>query len=262
MTQADPTLLRELNAMCDWWRAAGVDYDFADDATAWLGERPSAETAERPGKPTGDEQLASQRGDTTSPRHTAKSPPAAADLLGDSPPESLDAFREFWLTAPGLDAIGPRGRVPPCGESGVKLMVLVTDPEETDSDTLLSGPQGRLLDRMLGAMGYARDDIYLASALTRHTPMADTARLAASGMAAVTRLHINLAAPEKVIAFGSNILPLIGHELPKELTSLREINLVDPPIPLLVSEGFDSLMAMPRLKARFWRRWSEWSVER
>lgn len=139
-------------------------------------------------------------------------------------------------------------------------MVLVVEPEDGDTDKLLSGSQGRLLTHMLNAMGLTEDEVYVASALPRPTPMADTAAIAAAGMDAVTAYHVKLAAPQRVIAFGSNILPLIGHELPKDPLSLREINLVNSPVPLLVSEGLDSLMAMPRLKARFWRRWMEWSV--
>ncbi|MEL7218294.1 MAG: hypothetical protein AAGK01_07675, partial [Pseudomonadota bacterium] len=71
-----------------------------------------------------------------------------------------------------------------------------------------------------------------------------------------------LAAPKRILALGGNILPLIGHDLPKDPQSLREINLVNPPMPLLVSKALDSMMAMPQLKARFWRRWIEWSAER
>ncbi len=260
MSDTQPTLQQEIDAALEWWRAAGVDYDFADDATAWLADSAvggtvaeqasSAPTTNtQPPQPTGSAAVA------------APADVARADLLGDSPPQSLAEFRDFWLTAPGLDTIGPRGRVPPRGEGGAKLMILVVEPEDGDKDILLAGPQGRLLTKMLNAMGLSDQDIYLASTLPRPTPMADTAAIAAGGMDSVTAHHIKLAAPKRVLAFGGNILPLIGHELPKDPISLREINLVNPPKPLLVSEALESLMTMPRLKARFWRRWIEWSAE-
>ena len=259
MTEHHPTLSDDIHAMLDWWQAAGVDHDFTDDATAWL-----ADTDET-GQSTQDAKMApggqAQAGSHSGGEHTAKHKAAPViDLLGDSPPKDLAEFQEFWLTAPGLDAIGPRGRVPPRGAAKPKLMVLVVDPEEGDRETLLGGPQGRLLANMLSAMGIDEDDIYLASALPRHTPMADTDALVASGIGAVLAHHINLVGPERIIAFGSNIPSLLRHGVTKDETHLREINQNHASQIALVSEGLDSLMTMPRLKARFWRRWIECSA--
>ena len=252
-------LARDLAATLDWWRDAGVDLDFVDDATAWLRDDALAQAAE-------DEEQPPQR----THRDLAKAPqeePAFSapkvdriNLLGDSPPASLDAFHQFWLEAPGLDGIGPRGRIAPRGVERADLMVLVVDPEERDRDTLLSGPQGELLANILRAMGLTGDHSYIASALPRHTPMADTEAIAHSGMDAVLALHIKLAKPKRIVAFGANILPLLGHDRAQDIISLREINHDGATTPLLVSEGLDSLMSMPRLKARFWRRCMEWSA--
>ena len=172
----------------------------------------------------------------------------------------LTGFTES-MEAPGLDAIGPSGRIAARGNPNPQLMILVLDPEEQDRDELLTGPKGKLLANMLAAMGIGLEQTYFATALPRHTPVADTANLAASGMDRVTLHHIGLVSPQKLLIFGSDILPLIGQNVTKPETSLREINQNSAEVPLLVSEGLDSLMAMPRLKARFWRRWIEWSVE-
>ncbi|WP_298466799.1 uracil-DNA glycosylase family protein [uncultured Erythrobacter sp.] len=261
MTDSAPTLAQEFESALDWWSAAGVDSDFTDDATAWLLEKLEQEGSSGQSKATAGVAASEGISDSKS-AEPARAQPARLNLLGDSPPETLSEFREFWLTAPGLDPIGPRGRVSPRGDANAKLMVLAVEPEEGDRDRLFTGPQGQLLARMLNAMGLTEDEVYFASALPRPTPMADTASIAAAGMDAITAHHIKLAAPKSVLALGGNILPLIGHELPKDPSSLREINLVNPPTPLLVSEGLDSLMTMPRLKARFWRRWIEWSAKR
>ena len=140
-------------------------------------------------------------------------------------------------------------------------MILVVDPEQRDSEQLLSGPQGQLLERIITAMGIKEEAVYFASALPRSTPMADTAAIAASGMDKVTLHHVNLVSPQKLLALGSSIPPLLGHELTNDLSSLREINQNSRSVPMMVSEGLDSMMAMPRLKARFWRRWMEWSAD-
>lgn len=249
-------LANELASALDWWQEAGVDCEFTDDATDWLS----------PADQTKPEAAIKSPSKAAPDARTAPTPPPAklperADLLGPSPPGNLEEFRAFWMEAPGLDAIGPRGRVPPRGERGAKLMVLVTDPEDTDRDRLLSGPQGELLSQILKAMTISDTEVYFASALTRPTPMADTAAIGAGGMDAVTLHHIALAQPKAVLAFGLNILPLVGAGPPKEPASLREINLSDLPKPFMLTDGLDSLLAMPRLKARLWRRWIEWSAE-
>ena len=260
MTAATSPLAAELHAAFEWWRMAGVDLEFADDATDWLN---SANPADAPPPASTAPQAPEPRVQATRTPEPLpeKNPVERIDLLCETPPQTLAEFREWWMEAPGLDAIGPRGRIASRGPANAELMVLVIDPEESDRDRLLSGPQGRLLSRMLKAMGLDEEQTCIASALPRHTPMADTASLAARGMDAVTAHHIALAAPKRLLAFGGNILPLIGHELPKDAPSLREINQTSASVPVMVSEGLDSVLTMPRLKARFWRRWIEWSVE-
>lgn len=255
MTTPTPPTTRELQAGIDWWRNAGVDCDFADEVRVWL----RADDTGNEGAPETETRIEPAPDKETSQARPAPPAQERIDLLGDPPPQSLEEFRRFWLEAPGLDAIGPRGRIAPQGDTDAQLMVLVVDPEESDRDTLLSGMQGRLLDRILAAMGLTRENIYLASALPRHTPMADTRAIARGGMEQVTLHHIALAAPKRIIAFGSGILPLIGHDPAQEISSLREINHGSTTVPLLASEGLDSLMSMPRLKAKFWRRWIGWS---
>ena len=249
MIDQKPRLSDEITAAFAWWHDAGVDLDFTDDVTDWLAQPEVADE---------------QAGDAprrTSPPPKAEPAPAQqkVDLLGPNFPQDLTEFHNWWLEEPGLDPIGPRGRISPRGKAGSELMVLVVDPEAEDRDRLLSGPQGRLLARALTAMGMKEDQIYLASALPRHTPMADGAALAQAGYTEVLLHHIKLARPKKILAFGTNILPLLGHNAAQDPQSLREINHDGARVPLLVTEGLDSMLAMPRLKARFWRRWLEWT---
>lgn len=260
MTVQNPSLTGEIAATLEWWRAAGVDLDFADDATAWLGDAP-AQDAEALAQTAQDGNAIAGPGNAQPQSPEALKPAGPVDLLGESPPTTLEQFHEFWLSAPGLDTIGPRGRITPRGTANPEVMVLVIDPEATDRDRLLSGPLGQLVANMLGAMGIDEDATYFASALPRHTPMPDTAAAAQAGLGAILSLHIRLVAPKRLIAFGSNILPLLQHGITSGECSLREINQNAPSGNLMVSEGLDSLMAMPRLKTKFWRRWIEWSAQ-
>lgn len=139
-------------------------------------------------------------------------------------------------------------------------MVLVPQPEAGDGDALLSGPQGRLLANILAAMGIDESQAYIAAALPCHTPMADLATLAAGGMDAVTALHVSLAAPQRLLAFGAGLGPMLGANDASAEHPLQEINHAGRKTPAMLSETLDAMMDMPRLKARFWRRWIEWSA--
>jgi len=253
MTAAEPDLTSELSAYREWWRLAGVDLDFADDATAWLSEP-------EPTLPEPDIALSAGDSHAALPEEPLAEKSIRPDLLGDAPPETLDAFREWWLAAPGLDPIGPRGRVPPRGPAEAALMVLVVHPEEEDRDRLLAGAQGRLLEAILGAMGMTSRETYVASALPRFMPVADCAAETRRGMGEVLAHHIALAAPRRIVAFGAGLAALLGNDAEKDFGSLPIIHHKPSNVPALVSEDLESLMAMPKLKARFWRRWIEWSA--
>jgi len=257
-----PEIARELHAAFDWWRLSGVDCDFADDVTEWLRapeEKPSGRGAD------GDRAQGAQSPATRrEPLHGARAglrdlETPRSDLFGEEKPETLADFQRWWLDAPGLDTIGPRGRTPPRGPKDAELMVLVVDPEPGDVDVLLAGPQGELLANVLAAMGIPAERAYIASALPRHTPMADTIALAAGGMDDVTQHHIELASPQKLLALGTGTLPLLGLDAKEPDRYTRGTEGSWRTTPLLVSEGLDTMMAMPMLKARLWKRWIEWS---
>jgi DNA polymerase len=263
MSRPDLTLAREFEAALAWWHAAGVDCDYTDDVTALLGALPVE--APPPASQSGPQQgLRPPSGGPFAERRTPEplaTPLALSvmrrDILGESPPPDLASFRQWWMDAPELATPGSFVRVPPRGEAGAALMVLVPQPEEGDRERLLGGPEGRLLTAIIAATGLAESEVYLASALPCHMPLADLAALAAGGMDAVTAHHVGLVRPARVIAFGTGLAPMLGAAKEHDL---REFNYIGGKVPLLVSETLDALMNMPRLKARFWRRWMEWSA--
>lgn len=136
-------LTRELAAALEWWQDAGVENDFSDDATAWLESLKDMALEQSP-KPSGEPTPAAAQSGQKAPSSAPQPIVQRVDFFAEGKPQSLDAFREFWMSAPRIDAIGPRGRVPPRGLEGAEVMVLVVDPEQNDTDTLLSGPQGQL----------------------------------------------------------------------------------------------------------------------
>lgn len=269
MTEPDLSLAREFEAAIAWWHAAGVDCDFDDDVTAWLAEASMEAPAAPKGVTAGTSRSASSAQDQTQQAKQQTVPAAQApapalaptvvrrDLLGDSPPADLAAFHRWWLEAAELDDARLYPRIAPRGAEGAALMVLVPQPEEHDRDSLMDGPQGRLLGNILAAMGLDDNAVYLAAALPCYTPMADLAAIGAGGMDAVLAHHIALVQPKQLLVLGTGLSAMLGA---RDNQPLREINHSAGKVPVMVSETLDAIMDMPRLKARFWKRWIEWSV--
>jgi DNA polymerase len=232
-------------AALEWWREAGVDCSFHDAPTSWIAPPAPAGESGKPDLPTEPDRAAPQ----TEPPVTDRS----------RWPQDLDAFAAWWLSEPWLDGGRTPERVPPRGAQGAQLMCIVPEPEAIDSEHLLSGPQGKLLDAILAAMGIAPAERYIASVLPRHTPMADWQALAERGMGEVLAHHIALARPQRIIAFGGNILPLFGNDLPNSDENLRRFNHEGVSIPLLAASDLAVLLARPRAKARLWRQWLDWT---
>ena len=235
------SLADDYAAALAWWREAGVDLDYVEAPQAWLRE---PEIAKEPDPYPPPRSVPRPAAEPALERALARTPRAA--IGGDAArwPSDLEAFREFWLTEPSLDPLALTERVPPQGEAGAELMVLVAQPEEGDREALLSGEQGALLARILRAMGIEESAVYLASALPRVTPLPDWEDLAGRGLAALTRHHIALARPGRVIAFG------------RAPAMLAE----GCAAPLLAAPPLETLARSAPHKRRFWTQWLEWSA--
>lgn len=250
VNRAEPSLSDAVEGALDWWREAGVDCDFDDEPINWIALPPQPEQAPKPVQ-------AAER------RASARQPETVAPPFGLAEtatwPRDLESFTAWWLAEPALDEGRTQGRVPPRGQSGAELMIVVPEPEQEDRERLLSGPEGRLLDAMLPAMDIAAGAVYLASALPRHTPAADWESARDRKIGEVLRHHITLVAPKRLIVFGRNILPLIGHDPPQRSAVLRKFNHDGQDIPLLAARSLTALLERPRWKAELWSAWLEWT---
>ena len=248
--QATPLTGHDVAAAFGWWRDAGVDLDFADEALHWI----APEGAEDAPQPLPAAFVAPAR-----MQEAAAAPQTA--IGGDKAhwPTALGAFADWWLAEPSLDSGQVRTRVPPRGPRGAPLMVLVAQPEAQDSETLLSGPEGAFLAAFLKAAGFTPETVYLASALPRHTPLPDWEALARQGLGAVLARHIQLAAPERLLVLGSGILPLLGHD-PTQTAQISPVfNHEDGKVPMFAAFELSAIAARPARKAAFWQKWLEFS---
>lgn len=233
-----------------FWTDAGVDLAFEDDPRDWIAEGTPPPAA-----------IEKRDRDTPRPR---PAPPRSADPpkiggISDRWPATLAAFRDWWMRDPLLDTGPLTGRVPPAGEAGARLMVLVADPAADDGADLLSGTDGRLLDAMLKSMGLTRADCYLASALPRHTPAADWDRLADEGLGALLRHHIALVDPHMLAVFGGDLVNVLAPERfePAQARGTIQVGPAESAreIAVLASYPLAVMSGRPHVKALWWQRW-------
>lgn len=242
-THPAPSLAERIAAAQDWWREAGVDLAFVDEPQGWLTEPQ----------------------DTSEPRANLPVAPATlppAPLIGGDRaawPTDLAEFHRWWLEEPSLDSGGASPRVPPRGSTNAPLAIVVPMPEADDHDTLLSGPHGRLLVSLTQAMGLAPDAIYLAAALPRHITAPDWAGMATTGLGEVLRHHLALAAPQRLLVLGRDVLPLLGHDPAQVAPVVSEIEIQGRKLPLLASYAPGRLLEHARLRKGLWQRWLDWT---
>lgn len=232
----DITLADQFAATLDWWRDAGVDYEFGDSVEPLLKD-PQEVGPALPPQPVDREE------DPTQPAITR------ADL-----PDDLASFRDWWVGPDNPFASGGASRLAPIGKEGAPVMLLTTMPEIDDRDTLLSGPQGRLLGNVLRAIGMDPNLAYLASALPCHTTLPDWEELARNGLGTVIAHHIALARPQRVLLLGSKLPVLFGHDprsSPEAFTAIGDTA-------TLTTFSPDRLLDHARQRARLWKRLCQW----
>ncbi len=250
----DMGLDRSIAAVLDWWREAGVDCAYSDAPQRWLAE---------PGEPPAVASPATGGAAPDRAAYPGKPAVPQSARIGGEPvgwPGDLPAFRRWWCEEPGLAPAGAL-RVPPRGEPGAALLVLVAMPEAEDRDALLCGPEGRFVSGMARAMGVPAERLYLASALPAHIALPDWPALARDGLGEVLLHQIALAAPERVLAMGNDILPLLGHDPAHGAPAVNRIAIQGRPVPLLGSISPRHLLGSSRLRAKLWRQWLDWTHE-
>ncbi|WP_336986333.1 hypothetical protein [Altererythrobacter aquiaggeris] len=248
-----PDLAAQIAGAIDWWRGAGVDMDYSDQPANWLLD-------EKDDSAAATQTVTSEAADTPA-GNGAVAKVAIPQIGGDAAswPTRLAEFGGWWLSEKTLDDNGTCPRVPPRGVHGAELMIVVAEPEIDDRGTLLGGPHGVLIGNMAAAMGYDESAIYLASALPRHTPLADWAQIEARGMGRILRHHIGLVAPKRLCIFGSGILPLLGHDKAQSPASLQEIAQESGNIPAMASRDIAMLLQSAVARSRFWADWLDWT---
>jgi len=187
-------------ALLAYYEALGVDC--AIDATP---HDRFEESARRPPPPT------PIREPTPAPRVAAPAPFAANELVAAAEriaagAQSLEALSRGLAEFEGLGA-GRRARhfLFADGAAGAPLMVMETQPGEAEerSGASFCGPEARLLEAMLKAIGLKRSDAYLAYFAPWRAPGGQApVPHVADALAPFARRHIALARPKALLLFG------------------------------------------------------------
>ncbi|MXP25353.1 hypothetical protein GRI39_04740 [Altererythrobacter indicus] len=252
MTQKpSPSLYDQFLAAQEWWQQSGVSEDFTETPQGWLADTSAKEDAAAARARAAKEAIAA----------AAKRKPDLPRPGGDKDqwPETLEAFPKWWLTESSLDEGGSYPRVAPRGKHGASLMIVVPEPEIDDRDILLAGPHGTLIANFMRSAGLNDENTYLASALPRHTPLADWASLNKAGMGDVLRHHINLVEPQRVLLLGSNILSLLGHVTTQGTARFAKTVLQGIEAPALAGIDPGMLLRRPRRQGNLWQCWLDWT---
>ncbi|TGX56141.1 uracil-DNA glycosylase [Sphingomonas gei] len=179
----------------EWWHDAGVDMLVEDEARDWLARIPP-------------------------PVQPVASEAAVAEPIVEALPDTLEAFVAWRRGDAAPEAEWHMPRLAPTGPADAEW-VLVTDvPEAEDSELLLSGPAGRLLDRMLAAVGQSRESAYVLP-LAWARPV--TGRIAADDEARLLELarhHLSLLKPKRLF--------LLGQSASRVLTGTNGESLTNP----------------------------------
>jgi DNA polymerase len=140
------------------------------------------------------------------------------------------------------------------GPPTARLMIIGDGPgaQEDAAGTLWQGEAGDLLDRMLAAMGLARDQVYLCSTVMCRLPDAEAPP--AEALKACTpflRSQLVTLRPEAVLVLGESAARFLTRsQAPIGALRGNWWQLVD--WPAMSSHGLDQVLATPALKREVW----------
>jgi uracil-DNA glycosylase family 4 len=183
-------------SLIGWWLESGVDSPVGEVPRDWL-----------------------RRNDP------APAPQPAAQLA--EKPADLAAFRHWLEAGSGLPLDRPGAlRVLPRGPESASVMLLSDLParEDAQDGTPLGGEAWELAQRMIGAIGIAPEQAYVASLAYFHAPGARIARDELAACAEIARDHIRLARPQRLILLGDvPARALLGEPLAKARAHIHKV---------------------------------------
>lgn len=224
---------RETASVLEWWHDAGVDVLVEDQPLPWL--ELAATMAAAPAMPAAQ---------------------PAAPVAADTMPDTIAAF-DAWRAGDTVpDAGWPGKAIVAAGPvEQPALMVLLDWPERGDSERLMEAIEGRLFERMLVAIGFARETALVAAVCVRRPPGGRVARDAEAALGAIARHHVALVRPRRLLLMGDAASRAILEMNASEARGhLRPVYHKDQTITHAVASWHPrNLLDRPALKAEAWK---------
>ena len=245
-------------SLIGWWQEAGVDTLVDEAPRDWLARaQPSPARATASPAVDADAGAAAPAGPAISAPADGKAhrpAPAAAPPASLALPDDLAAFRA-WLAESDHLPMPLASRVAPIGDPASGLMVLVDLPEAGDSEAaqLMNGPEGALLDGMIGAMKRDRGSIYL-SAMAPGRPAGGYVDKATGQLFdRLARHHVALARPRTLLLMGeAPSRAFLGMGLIEARGRVHDVALAGGALQAVATFHPRTLLQHPQQKRRAW----------
>jgi uracil-DNA glycosylase family 4 len=163
----------------DWWHEAGVDTLVDDAPRDWFA--------------------------APEPLVVPSAAPAAPVVAPSEMPHLLADFLAWRSGAKVPEADWSGVSLAAVGPADATVMVLVDCPDRDDGDAgaLLSGASGRLLDKMLAAIGLTRDEVHLAAVCAKRPTAGRIQSEVEARLSEIAKHHIGLVAPKRLLLLGN-----------------------------------------------------------
>ena len=226
------------NSLHSWWELAGVDCAVGDETVNWVTLDAKLEIAAPP---------------PNKPEHLTE---LAAKTKIEWPNE-IEGLRTMIATGAALpsNAFGNR-HIAPVGPSNASLMIIsdLPDGDEVATGKLGSGATGKLLARMMAAIGVDLADCYWTALATTIPATGELPDSALPDLADFTRHQTDLIEPKRIVVLGSSTCrALLGLDLMEARQNLQYINYVGGKKAVLTTFHPRTLLARPQMKAQAWK---------
>jgi uracil-DNA glycosylase len=226
-----------IDSLNGWWALAGVDGAVADCPVDWLAldaPKPSAKLADK------------------APLQQPPPMPKSTDW-----PVTMEALRSAihsGATVPGNNF--GKTHIVSTGPAQAQVMIIsdLPDPDEGPAALLGSGSSGRLLARMMAAIGFSLAQCHWAALATTIPVTGELPEDELPKLAAFMRHQIGLVAPDSLLLLGSAACrALLGQDMMSARLELRYFNHDGRTMAAMATYHPRTLMARPTLKAQAWR---------
>ena len=236
--QGQSAAFQMIESLNSWWELAGVDSAVGDEAVDWLALDAKPETvSQAPVK------------QVPQPELPVKAKPEW--------PQDIEAMRRMISEGAALPSNTFGGRsVATVGLDKANLVVIsdLPDADELAAGELGSGATGKLLERMLAAIGLKLGDCYWTTLATTIPATGELPDSVLPELAAFVRHQISLVDPENFIILGSSACrALLGLELMEARRNLQDFNHDGGKKAVLTTFHPRTLIARPQMKAQAWK---------